>query len=51
MKSATHNYGLLAYAAARDAACWQLERAEAEVWELLEGIESCIEDLKFRHMS
>lgn len=30
--------GLLAYAAARDAACWQLDRTETEVWELLESI-------------
>ena len=42
----TWDCGLLAYAAARDAACWQLDRTEAEVWNLLEGIESCIEDLK-----
>ena len=38
--------GLLTYAAARDAACWQLDRPEAELWSLLEGLESCIEDLK-----
>jgi hypothetical protein len=37
---------LLAYAAARDAACWQLNRTEAEVWELLDGIESCVQALK-----
>ncbi len=37
---------LLNYAAARDAACWQLNRTEAQVWELLEGIESCLADLK-----
>ena len=42
----TWDCGLLAYAAARDAACWQLDRMEAEVWNLLEGIESCIEDIK-----
>ena len=29
---------LLAYAAARDDACWQLERSEREVWNLLEGL-------------
>ena len=40
----TWDCGLLAYAAARDAACWQLDRTEPEVWDLLEGIESCIED-------
>lgn len=28
--------GLLAYSAARDAACWQLNRPEFKVWELLE---------------
>ncbi len=37
---------LLAYIAARDAACWQLNRTETEVWSLLEGLESCFEDLK-----
>jgi hypothetical protein len=30
---------LHAYAAARDAACWQLNRCEAEVWQLLEGFD------------
>ena len=43
----TWDCGLLAYAAARDAACWQLDRTEAEVWALLEGIESCVLDIKF----
>ena len=42
----TWDCGLLAYAAARDAACWQLDRTEAEVWNLLEGIESCVLDLQ-----
>jgi hypothetical protein len=37
---------LLAYAAARDAACWQLNRTEPGVWSLLEGLDSCFEDLK-----
>jgi hypothetical protein len=37
---------LLSYAAARDAACWQLDRPEPAVWSLLEGIESCYQDLK-----
>ena len=46
----TWDCGLLAYAAARDAACWQLDRTEADVWDLLEGIESCIEDLKSKQM-
>jgi hypothetical protein len=32
--------GLPAYAAARDAACWQLDRSEAKVLNLLEGINS-----------
>ena len=42
----TWDSGLLTYAAARDAACWQLNRTEAEVWALLEGIESCFEEIK-----
>jgi len=42
----TWDSGLLTYATARDAACWQLARPEAEVWSLLEGLESCVEDLK-----
>ena len=46
----TWDCGLLAYAAARDAACWQLDRKEAAVLELLEGIESCHADLKSRQM-
>lgn len=29
--------GLLAYAAARDAACWQLNRSEGDVWGVLAG--------------
>jgi hypothetical protein len=41
---------ILNYAAARDAACWQLARTEAEVWSLLEGIESCLADLNTKHM-
>jgi hypothetical protein len=32
--------GLLAYAAARDAACWQLQRTEGEVWETLAGFDA-----------
>lgn len=31
---------LHAYAAARDAACWQLNRDESQVWELLVGFEA-----------
>lgn len=31
--------GLHAYAAARDAACWQLNRGEHEVWDLLAGFD------------
>jgi hypothetical protein len=42
----TWDRGLLSYAPARDAACWQLDRPEPEVWLLLEGIESCYQDLK-----
>jgi hypothetical protein len=41
---------LVTYAAARDAACWQLDRPEPEVWFLLEGIESCVTDLKSKRM-
>lgn len=33
---------LLAYAAARDAACWQLDRTEVKVWSLLEGLDPSI---------
>ena len=29
---------IICYAAARDAACWQLQRTENDVWELLEGL-------------
>lgn len=29
--------GVLAYAAARDAPCWELKRNEALVWQTLEG--------------
>ncbi len=32
---------LHAYAAARDAACWQLNRSERDVLELLAGIDAC----------
>jgi hypothetical protein len=35
----TWDCGTLAYAAARDAACWQLNRSEAEVWQLLAGFD------------
>jgi len=42
----TWDRGLVSYAAARDAACWQVERPESAVWSLLEGIESCYQDLK-----
>jgi hypothetical protein len=42
---------LLAYAAARDAACWQLERTEAEVWSLLEDLDSASEDLKSKKVT
>ncbi len=37
---------LLSYAAARDAACWQLTRSEPTVWSLLEGVESCFQSFK-----
>lgn len=40
--------GLLAYAAARAAACWQLDRAEVGVWDFLEGLAFCIEDIKHK---
>lgn len=30
--------GLLAYAAARDAACWQLQRSEQDIWDLLRAL-------------
>ena len=49
--AATWHRRLIAYAAGRDAACWQLNRSESEVWSLLEGIESCLNDLKFRQMT
>ena len=42
----TWDQALLSYAAARDAACWQLNRPEPTVWSLLEGIGSCYQDLK-----
>jgi hypothetical protein len=41
---------ILNYAATRDAACWQLNRTEAQVWDLLEGIESCLADLNTKQM-
>ena len=47
----TWDCGLLAYAAARDAACWQLDRTEAEVCDLLEGIEFCFENTKSKLMT
>lgn len=31
-----------AYAAARDAACWQLAKAEGPVWELLAGLDEAV---------
>jgi hypothetical protein len=40
---------LQSYAAARDAACWQLDRTEPAVWSLLTGIESCYQDLQAGH--
>ena len=36
---------LHAYAAARDAACWQLNRSERDVLELLSGFEQCNRNL------
>lgn len=48
LTAGTWSASLITYAVARDAACWQLDRTEAEVWDLLEGIESCVEDLKSR---
>lgn len=33
--------GLICYAAARDAACWQLNRSECDVLELLAGCDEC----------
>jgi hypothetical protein len=35
----TWDCGLIAYGAARDAARWQLNRSESEVWDLLAGLE------------
>jgi len=40
----TWDCGLLAYATVRDSTCWQLNRSEIEIWTLLEGFESSIED-------
>lgn len=37
---------LHAYAAARDAACWQLNRSESDVWELLAGFDKTMERMK-----
>jgi hypothetical protein len=42
--SQTWSEDLPTYAAARDAACWQLNRTETAVWLLLEGIEACLKD-------
>jgi hypothetical protein len=42
----TWDKALLSYAAARDAACWQLDRSEPAVWSLVDGIESCYQDLQ-----
>jgi hypothetical protein len=36
---------LHAYAAARDAACWQLNRGEGDVWQMLSAIEECSQNL------
>ena len=36
---------LHAYAAARDAACWQLNRSESDVWQLLSTFDECRENL------
>jgi hypothetical protein len=38
----TWDCGLICYAAARDAACWQLNRSESEVWQFLEATEACV---------
>jgi hypothetical protein len=38
--------GILCYSAARDAASWQLRRSEAEVLELLTGINTAMEKLR-----
>lgn len=38
----TWDCGLICYAVARDAACWQLSRVESEVWQFLEATaEAC----------
>jgi hypothetical protein len=42
--SETWSVELCTYAAARDAACWKLNRAEPAVWLLLGGIEACLND-------
>jgi hypothetical protein len=44
----TWDGNLLAYAAARDAACWQLDRTESKIWFLLEEIESCLANIKYK---
>ena len=36
---------LITYAIARDAACWQLNRPELQVCDLLAGLEACHADL------
>jgi hypothetical protein len=46
MTAGTWDTPLITYAVARDAACWQLARPELQVCDLLEGLESCVEDIK-----
>ena len=45
MTAGTWDAPLITYALARDATCWQLDRKEAEIWNLLDGIASCVNDL------
>ena len=37
---------LFSYAAARDAACWQLKRTEGELWTLLEGFQEVADSMR-----
>jgi hypothetical protein len=37
---------LCAYAAARDAACWQLNRNEADIWDVLQGFKEVFKTAK-----
>ena len=45
MTAGTWAASLITYAIARDAACWQLNRPELQVCDLLAGLEACHADL------